>query len=182
MASRYSILARNNVDYAEDKPVTEDDARKAIDSEDVLALRADVRRLKIEIDRLVAERDSAEQGERDQRIRADRAERMNTGLGNQLTSANEQISALMAERDSEKLGRQAAEVVSTERAITNERLLANQPAPPDLAPVIAAVKDMATTIQQKLPAQGPLPTFELHFKRGPNGLIQSPVNAIPKGG
>lgn len=181
MASRYSILARNTVEYEEDKPPTEEDVRKSIDSEDVLSLRADVRRLKIEIERLVAERDSAEAGERAQRVRADRAERMNTGLSDQLGTANGQISSLMAQLDSEKMSRHAAEAVGTERAIHAERLMASIPQEADMAPVIAAVKEMATTIQQKLPAQGPLPTFELHFKRGPNGLIQSPVNAIPKG-
>lgn len=154
----------------------------AVAESEVMDLRADVRSLKLEIDRLTAERDSAEAGERAQRIRAERAERMNTGLSDQLGVANQQVASLMAELDQEKLGRHAAEVVGTERAITNEQLLANMPAPPDMAPVIAAVKEMATTIQTKLPEQGPLPTFELHFKRGQNGLIQSPVKAIPVGG
>lgn len=154
----------------------------AVAESEIMDLRAEVRGLKMEIDRLTAERDSAEAGERSQRLRAERAERMNTGLGDQLTAANGQITTLMAELDQEKLGRHAAEAVSTERAITNERLLANQPAPPDMAPVIEAVKEMATKVQSTLPAQGPLPTFELHFQRGQNGLIKSPVKAIPVGG
>lgn len=149
---------------------------------EVMDLRAEVRDLKLEQSRLVAERDSAEQGERAQRLRAERSERMNTGLSDQLRVANEQISQLMAELDQEKMARTASEAVSGERAIANERLVAGIPPATDVAPIIAAVKEMATKVSQTVPAAGPLPTFELHFQRGQNGLIKSPVKAIPVGG